>query len=308
MSETLLTCPWCRQPNFTERGLRAHVCRSAPGAKRRQLSGPALHQARKAAGLVRVPAVVRSSPSLVPVPMAKTNTLSALALVGSAELKADSQQLALLQASAAEQFRRLRLLRGEESTRGLLLGLQLTRIRHSMPHGDWGKWLKANATLSERWVNYLMRLSLVFIDKAKATKPELLACPGDQTELTLDTLEGEQRRFVQKVLKFVSDLSLSELMEKHGIKETKKLGGKRTKGDDNEAAATPEQLAQAARDEIGTGIQSLEQLLLTENRLQYLVADEAFLRGTVESLKMLAAKTAALARDLLKAAKPAKPA
>jgi hypothetical protein len=237
--------------------------------------------------------------------MAKPNTVSALALIGSSELKADAKQLALLQASAAEQFRRLRLLREEEALRGLLLGLTLHRVKASLPHGHFGKWAKAQATFGERWVNYLMKLALVFIDKAKATKPELLACPGDQTELTLDTLEGEQRRFVQKATKFVGKHSLAELLDLHGIKETKKLGGKRDKGDDD-TPATPEQLAQQTRDEIGTGIQSLEQLLITENRLQYVVADEDFLRGTVESLQTLHAKTAELVAKLTKPAKTAK--
>lgn len=209
--------------------------------------------------------------------MAKPNTVSALALIGSSELKADSKQLALLQASAAEQFRRLRLLREEEALRGLLLGLTLHRVKASLPHGQFGKWSKAQATFGERWVNYLMKLALVFIDKAKATKPELLACPGDQTELTLDTLEGEQRRFVQKATKFVGKNSLAELLDLHGIKETKKLGGKRTASNEAEEPtekATPEQLSLRAREDLAQFVTLGRQLLLADNVCQHLTPAE----------------------------------
>lgn len=296
MSEILLTCPCCAQPGFTERGLRAHHCRRL--GRQRLAPGHILHAERLARA---EQAAAEHSPR-----MSKPNTSSALAVISSAELRADDAQLALLQASAAEQFKRLRALRGEESLRGLLLGLQLMRIKHSMPYGSFGKWAKAHATLGDRWVNYLMKLALVFIDKAKATKPELLACPGDQTELQLDTLEGEQRRFVAKAMKFVGEHSLSELLEKHGIKETKGLGGKRTAGEKPAEPATPEQLAQQTRDEVGTAIQTLEQLLVAENRLQYVVADAEFLQGTIESLELLATKTAALVTQLLKPAKATK--
>lgn len=289
--EILLTCPWCKTPNYSERGLRGHVCRSAPGGKRRQLSAPAIHLARKAAGLVK-PRLPLPLPSTTPVSMAKTNTVSALALIGSSELKADSKQLALLQASAAEQFRRLRLLREEEALRGLLLGLTLHRVKASLPHGQFGKWSKAQATFGERWVNYLMKLALVFIDKAKATKPELLACPGDQTELTLDTLEGEQRRFVQKATKFVGKHSLAELLDLHGIKETKKLGGKRTAGcdddDSEETKATPEQLTARAREDLAQFVTLGRQLLIADNVCQHLTP--ADVKAFDSSLKALCAE------------------
>lgn len=42
--ETLLTCPVCGVPNFSERGLRAHHCRATP--ERRRLSPDELQLAR----------------------------------------------------------------------------------------------------------------------------------------------------------------------------------------------------------------------------------------------------------------------
>lgn len=289
--EILLTCPWCKNHGYTERGLRAHYCRPGGLGKgpKRRLSAPALHAARKAAGLV-TPRLPLPSPSTSPVPvrMAKPNTVSALALVGSSELKADAQQLAILQASAAEQFKRLRLMREEESLRGLLLGLTLHRVKASLPHGAFGKWAKSHATFGERWVRYLMQLALVFIDKSKASKPELLACPGDQTELAIDGLEGPQRQFVVKAKKFVGELSLAELLDKHEIKAGKKLGGKRTKTDDDaepEAPATPEQLAARAREDVAEWIATGRQLLLQENIAQHLSPQEV--RAFAESYDAL---------------------
>jgi hypothetical protein len=113
----------------------------------------------------------------------------------------------------------MRRLRGEEALRGLLVGMALVRIKHSMPHGTFGPWVQENITaFGDRWASYLMRLGLAFAEKAKVTKPELLAIPGDQTELALDTMEGAQRRFVEKAVKFVGELSLNELLIKYGIK------------------------------------------------------------------------------------------
>ena len=227
-TDTLYTCPSCQRSGFTARGLGAHEC---------QALGRRLTPRERLAIAGHAPAS-----DLPPTSSPMTQTTHALALISSADLKVSADNLALLQQSVTDQFRRLRALRGEEALRGLLLGLTLHRVKASLPHGEFGGWAKQHATFGDRWVNYLMKLSLIFIDKAKATKPELLALPGDQTELSLDGMEGAQRTFMTKALKFVGEESLSDLLIKHGIKGV----GLRTELAAKAAAEHPADAATAA--------------------------------------------------------------
>lgn len=231
--------------------------------------------------------------------MAKPTTTTALAVISSSELKADAKQLALLQNSVVAQFRRLHQMREEEALRGLLLGLTLHRVKASLPHGEFGKWAKTHATFGERWVNYLMKLALVFIDKAKATKPELLACPGDQAELALEGMEGEQRRFTAKARKFVGKLNLSELLDAHDIKGGKKLGSAREAGE-APAEPTPEERALQTAEELGAWLTQGRQMLITENVCQHLSADQ--IRSVADSLNALRTDFRSGLGDLLKKA------
>jgi hypothetical protein len=181
--------------------------------------------------------------------MAKTSTQT-LVLLASSELRADQQELDRLTRGVIENMTMMRRLRGEEALRGLLVGMMLHRVKHSLPHGQFGPWIRANVhDFGDRYVNYLMRLSLAFIDKAKVNKPELLALPGEQVELALEGKEGAQRRFLEKAVKFVGELSLNELLIKHGIKsvglKTELMEGEGDQDDE----LTPEQRAQYAREQ-----------------------------------------------------------
>lgn len=232
--------------------------------------------------------------------MAK-NTIVALSLINSADLIAKDDALERLQAGAVMQYQRLRSIRNEETLRGLMLGLMLHRIKHSLPYGDFGKWTATNMPrFGTRWVNYLMRLSLVFVEECKVTKPHLLAVPGDQTELQLDGLQGMQRTFMVKALKFVGDHSLSELLDKHGIKETAKVGGARASGKPKPVTLDAEQLYLQARDEIGLTLNQAETLLLKENRLQHLAGHPDEIAGVVAALAELHAKVSKAAKPLMK--------
>ena len=235
----------------------------------------------------------------------KPNSLTALALINSAEIKATGNDLDLLKQSALQQFLRLRTIRQEETLRGLLLGLTLHRIKASLPYGEFGVFIKGSSSgFGDRWVNYLMRLALVFVEKSRATKPELLALPGDQAELALDGMAGAQRAFTEKAIKFVGELSLAELLEKHGIKETKKLGGAREAGDRSPVAAlTAEQLYLKSRDEASGAIERAESLFLKENILQHLVGHPEEIHGIVHAWRKLADKVEAAAKPLLVASK-----
>jgi hypothetical protein len=230
--------------------------------------------------------------------MPKPTTITALAVINSSELKARDHHLQQLQETVVTQLGYMRGLRRQESLRGLFVGLALQRIKASMPHGHFGKWVKKNvAIFGERYVQFLMKLALVFIDKCNVKKPEILALPGDQTEFALDTLQGDERRFVEKAEKFTGELSLNELFIKYDIKSVglkKELSAQKGKPE----PLTPEQLYEQSRDEIGGAILRLENLLLTENRLQYL-AGHPELPGVVESLETLAKKIRKAATPLL---------
>lgn len=234
--------------------------------------------------------------------MPKPDTTFALAIVNSTELKAGAADLARLQASVVQQFKSISRMRNEEALRSLFAGLALHRIKASLPYGEFGRWTKKNLPmLGDRWVSYLMRLALVFLDTSRATKPMLLALPSGKTQLTPAKLEGAQRAFVEKAIKFIGRLNISELLDKHGIKETKKLGGARTKGASGPAAPLDaEALYLQARDEIGDVIARAETLFLTENRLQYLASHPDEVRGAVTALRDLADKVAAAAKPILK--------
>jgi hypothetical protein len=209
--------------------------------------------------------------------MPRPDTTIALAVVSDKELVCQDDALTKLQAATVEQFRIIGRMRGEEAIRSLLAGLMLHRIKASLPYGEFGKWTKQHLQqFGDRWVNYLMRLALVFVENCKITKPLMLAMPGDQTELQLDGMQGQQRAFYERAMKFVGRLSISELLDKHGIKQAKKLGGARSAGQQKGEAAPidPEQLAAHARTEISEAIELLRQLLLTDNVCQYLSAEE----------------------------------
>ncbi|MBC8010048.1 MAG: hypothetical protein H7067_08125 [Burkholderiales bacterium] len=226
----------------------------------------------------------------------------ALSLVTETRIAAkEDPALADLQRSAIEQLKIISGLRREEALRALLVGAQLLRIKESMPRGTWMPWIEENIKTGQRWVNYLMRLALIFFEKTRVSKPELLALPGDQAELALDGLHGAQRVFVEKAVKFVGDLSTSELLEKHKIKGTAKVGGAREKGEDAPEVLTPEQLAAKKKEELGEWLATGRQFLIHENVCQFL--DEPAIHAFADSLNALRTEWRAGLNDLLKQAK-----
>ena len=224
-----------------------------------------------------------------------------IALLADKQVIVHSVALADLQKATLAQLKLLRSLRREEALRSLLVGAALLRIKASLDRGAWMPWVQANITdFGQRHVNYLMRLAMAFFDKSRIDKSELLALPGEQLDLAVEGKEGAQRRFMEKALKFVGELSLAELLDKHGIKEIKKLGGAREAGDRAPAAAlTAEEWYLKSRDEIGGAIERAESLLVKENSLQHLAGHPEEIRGVVESLRALANKVEAAAKPLL---------
>lgn len=247
--------------------------------------------------------------------MAKTNTSPALALVASPGFKVVDAQLAQLQSDAVSHYLRMAEiakqrdgLRYEESLRGVVLGVELLRIQASLPYGQWGKWCEKHLpNLGSRWINYLMALALVFLAKAKITKPVQLALPGEQTALLIDGPASDSALMLKKAQKFVAEKSLSELLAEHEIKKAK-LGGKRTPREDGDdepkAPATPEQRALQTAEELGAWLTQGRQLLIKENVCQHLPADQ--IRAFADSLNALRTDFRAGLGNLLKQADTAK--
>lgn len=182
--------------------------------------------------------------------MPKTST--ALTLVSTPEFAVAKDDIAKLKEAAVAQVSAISQLETKAALGAIIAGLTLHRVKVSLPHGQFGKWIEqistsgGNLTVKKSQANNYMRLALVFIEKAKVQKPDLLALPGDQ--LSLDVEAGElTRRFFTKADKFVAGLSLNELLIKHGIKGVG-LKTELGQGDDDDDDQTPEQKAAAARE------------------------------------------------------------
>lgn len=236
----------------------------------------------------------------------KKESPSATALILTERQNLPAGKISQLQATALEQMALVRTMERDAALRAILVGLLLHRIKADLAYGEFGPWIKAHAPVGHKQCTFYMRLALVFAEESRLSKPELLALPVDSTELALDSADAVARKLMDKALKFVGEKSLNELLGEHGIRDQGKLGGARAKA--AAAAPTPpdeEQLYLFARDEIGGVLQRAEELLVTENQLQYLARQPAEVRGVVESLRALADKVEAAARPIL-AGKPAK--
>ena len=200
---------------------------------------------------------------------------SALIVLADTKLTVQGDQLAQLQRSAVAQLQAVPQMERQAAAHAILAGMTLHRVKASLPHGEFGKWTAQISTgggnlpkLGHSQLAHYMKLATVFVGKAKVTAPDVLALPGDQTQLALEGGEGEARNFFGKLSKFVGTKSLNELLGEHGIKGTKKLGGARATTDDNPpppAVPTAEELAAQAKTELADWMEQGRQLLITDN-------------------------------------------
>lgn len=205
---------------------------------------------------------------------------SALVVLADSKLTAQGDQLAQLQKSAVVALQAVPQMERQAAAHAILAGMTLHRVKASLRHGEWEPWVKQIVTSGDdltkptkaglTQVKYYMRLATVFIGKAKVTAPDVLALPGDQTQLALEGGEGEARAFFGKLSKFVGTKSLNELLSEHQIKGTKKLGGKRETEEEDDTTDTPlvptaEELAAQAKTELADWVEQGRQLLLTDN-------------------------------------------
>lgn len=258
-AEPLHACPHCGRKNFTTRGLKAHVCR----------------------------------PSRNPSPMAKpapspSSKSTALAVLTDRQIST-AVEISKLQSVALQQLAMVKTLERDAALRAILVGLTLHRIKASLKHGEFMPWMKKHLKgAGKSQANNYMRLALVAVEKSKATKPELLALPGDQTELALDRGDDSAKRMMGKLAKFVGEQSLNDLLREHGIKETAKRGGARTPNadDDTPEPPTPEELAALAKTELAEWLDHGRQLLLTDNLCSRMLSADikAFAAAVSETL------------------------
>jgi hypothetical protein len=145
----------------------------------------------------------------------------ALTVLGEKE-NAPAVAFSKLQSVAIQQLGMIQRLERDAALRAILVGLALHRIKAALKHGDWQSWIDANVQGAGRaQCRFYMRLAIRFVEKTRATKPEILALPGDQGELAIESAEGAARRLMDKAVKFVADRSLNQLLSDLGIKDRK---------------------------------------------------------------------------------------
>ncbi len=200
-------------------------------------------------------------------------------------------------ARAREQFAKLKDNDKENALRGVFLGGLFWQIKEAAGHGNFERVASAQmAEIPKRTRVELMRLWKAFTGGIKLLNGKPIEIPDAQ--LALAKPEGP---VIEAALKFVGDLSLHALMIEHGVRDTKKLGGARTKGAGGETQALDaEQLYLFARDEIGGILTAAEQLFLKDNKLLHLSGHPEEIRGVVEGFRSLADKLKKAAKDMLK--------
>jgi hypothetical protein len=226
--EQLFSCPRCGRENFTARGLKAHVCKGAPK-----------------------PAA----------------SVTALALTEAPEWRiTGAEALEGLKRAAADQLAAIAQMENKAALGGTLAGLTLLRVKASMERGRFDGWLAENekSTTGGRIkpsrstaYNY-MKLATVFLEKARVTKPDLLALPGDQLTLGAISAEGDTRELFLKLQKFTGDCSLNELLIKHDIKSVglkSKLTAQRKKEAEEDGEEEPARSPQDLCNEIAEHLQ-----------------------------------------------------
>ena len=215
---------------------------------------------------------------------------SALALVQDREIST-KVEISKLQAVAVQQLAVIKQLHASAALRAILVGLTLHRIKAASTHGEWMPWLKKNFDGGKSTANHYMRLALVFVEKTKAKRPDLLALPGDQIDLALENPGAAEKRLMDKAAKFVGTKTLSELLDEHGIRDGVAKGKKRASGGDDGDAKEDDDAPGAAS--VQDRFNEIAGLFITARKA---TADKAnwmsFSKQQHEQLKALAGETA----------------
>lgn len=122
-------------------------------------------------------------------------------------------------ARANEQYAAIRDSDRSNSLRGVFLGVLFWQIKNECGHGQFMKIASERMRdIPVRTRNELMKLALTFVERTKLALPERFNIPDAQLALTLDDARGTEKEMVTRALSFIGELSLHELMIKHGIR------------------------------------------------------------------------------------------
>ena len=249
--EKLVSCPVCGRGNFTERGLKAHRCKAPKQAL----------------------AVVENKP--VDLDNLKNDTVSLF------DPKLHGERvLAMMQ--------HIEGLKKERAVKAILAGIYLAQIKAALGHGEFNQWCAKHLGNSKRSAERYMALAGRFSRSSKLLLPELVG--ANQLSLDLTNVKNDGGKAVlAKLDKFVGNLGLTELMQKHGVIQR---GGYRPAplpAPANDASAGREETeeekinrAEVAAFEMCVG--------KVEDARKALLSDLAWADLTVESAKQIEAK------------------
>lgn len=230
----------------------------------------------------------------------KTSKKNDLALVAiSSVTLTDKQRIAKLQNVISEQIALVGRVEHENIVRRLFVGLGLIVIKASLKHGQWLPWFKKHAPgASYRQCAYMMSAARDWIKSQELGGKDLAVLPAG--EWSLDLKDDAFSKLSKSAEKFIGGMTWGELLDANNIKDAGKIGGARTKGKPG-APATPDEetLYFAARDEIGGFLNRGEEMLVKENRLQFLAKHPEEVRGVVEGLRTLADRVEKAAKPIL---------
>lgn len=201
---------------------------------------------------------------------------AALAMIGSSQLTLEKQALKKFQARTIDAIELIARTESDNVQRRALAGVALLIVKERLKWGEFMPWLKKHVTSSGyTQCTYFMRIGQLLLRDAKLEGSDLLALTHNvNTQHLAKKLQGTN--LSEAVRKFVGDLSWTELLETHGIREGgKKLGGARTAGAEGEPEAIdPELLAQLKREELSAWLENGRQLLVKENACQHLKPED----------------------------------
>jgi hypothetical protein len=233
----------------------------------------------------------------------------ALTVLAAPELAVAKDDFKKLETAAGAQCGAISMLERKAAAGAILAGLTLHRVKSNLPYGKFGGWIDQKLTKLTSWTpgtakvnaSYYMRLSIAFVEKVRADKSMLLALPRDGDSLELGTGK-DAKRLSGALEKFIGDLSLNELLIKHGIKgvglkTALTAGGADTGGDE---PLTPAQQAEQAFLTLWTSAQEIHAALTDPNRMQQLTDAakiEQLKAELVESTKLVNERLSTLRKN-----------
>jgi hypothetical protein len=103
--------------------------------------------------------------------------------------------------------------------RAIFLGILFWQIKNECPKGEFMKLATERMPEVARQTRQdYMKLAIVFVEKTKLALPSHFDIPDAQLALSIEDSAGSKHEMVTKAFSFIGDLTLTELMIKHGIR------------------------------------------------------------------------------------------